>query len=83
MDALFKIKKNVKKPVFSLAMKSLLQEFERIKDIYIQKEILYAIASSSHHSLIEPLEELIKNNHVSEEVINETQDSIIALKMIA
>lgn len=35
MEALFKIKKNIKKPVFALAMKSLLQEFSKITDIYI------------------------------------------------
>jgi hypothetical protein len=35
IDALFKIKKNADKPVFALAMKSLLQEFTKIKDKFI------------------------------------------------
>ncbi len=46
VDALFKIKKNSEKPVFALAMKSLLQEFHKIRDKFIQKEIIYAINSS-------------------------------------
>ena len=32
MDALIKIKKNLNKPVFALAMKSLLPELEKIDD---------------------------------------------------
>jgi hypothetical protein len=35
MDALSKVKKNINKPVFSLAMKSLLQEFDKIQDLYL------------------------------------------------
>ncbi len=52
LDALFKIKKNVNKPVFALAMKTLLQEFDKVEDIFIQKEIIFAIGCSLHVSLI-------------------------------
>ena len=43
IDCLLKIKLNVHKPVFSLAMKSLITEFSRIQEILIQKELLAAI----------------------------------------
>ncbi len=43
IDCLWKIKMNVHKPVFSLAMKSLIAEFSRVPEILIQKELLAAI----------------------------------------
>lgn len=46
LDCLWKIKLNVQKPVFSLAMKSLIAEFSLIPEILIQKELLAAISCS-------------------------------------
>ena len=54
-DALFKIKKNVNKQVFVLAMKSLLKDYDKIKDDFFKKEIIYSIGCSPHFTLIEPL----------------------------
>lgn len=39
LESLFKIKKNIHKPVFALAMKSLLSEIDKVKDDFILKEI--------------------------------------------
>lgn len=53
LDALFKIKRNLESPVFGLAMKSLLSDFDKIKDSFIEKELLQSMASSSQHALLE------------------------------
>lgn len=54
-DAMFKIKKNVNKHVFLLAMKSLLKDYDKIKDDFFRKEIIYTIGCSPHFQLAEPL----------------------------
>lgn len=52
---MFKIKKNVNKHVFLLAMKSLLKDYDKIKDDFFRKEIIYTIGCSPHFQLAEPL----------------------------
>ena len=43
-------------------MKSLLGDFEKIKEDFIKKEIIYAIGCSPHSCLSTNLEDMLKNN---------------------
>lgn len=45
-EILFKLKRNVFKSVFGSAIKALLTEFEKIKEVFIQVEVMQMIAIS-------------------------------------
>lgn len=83
MEALFKIKKNIRKPVFALAMKSLLQEFQKISDVYIQREVIYIISCSNYTILIKPLQDLQKSPSLDLEVKEDIEDAIQNLQLLS
>lgn len=66
MECLWKIKKNIQKPVFCLAMKALLAEFYRISETLIQRELISAIQCSHHPSLIPALREVLRSSHAKD-----------------
>lgn len=66
LECLWKIKRNVHKPVFGMAMKALLPDFNKISEILIQRELLSCMACSSFHSLLHPLKELLKMHTLEE-----------------
>jgi len=84
LDCLWKIKRNVQKPVFGMAMKALLPEFSRIGDPLIQRELLSAMACSHHSSLIPALRELLRGERGFDEfTLEEIEDTISALSLVA
>jgi hypothetical protein len=82
MEALYKIKRNLNKPVFAQAMRSLLNEFEKIEDVFIQREIIQAIQVSSQAQLIQPLKDLIKNPKVEDEIRDDIQQALDVMAII-
>ena len=83
-DCLWKIKKNVQKPVFCLAMKALLAEFHRISETLIQRELISAILCSHHASLLPSLKEVLKSPHskdLDQDVLEDIEDAISTLSL--
>ena len=78
LECLWKIKRNVMKPVFAMAMRALIQEFTRIGEPLIQRELLSAIACSTHSALIQPLRDLARNssNQLDEDILEDIEDTI-------
>ncbi|CDW76991.1 leucine rich repeat family protein [Stylonychia lemnae] len=83
LDALFKIKKNQFKHVFSAAMRSLLPEIDRIKDQFIQREIIQAVGNSCQYVLLQPMRDLLMRSDLDQDLIEEIEDSIKSLEVCA
>lgn len=83
LECLWKIKRNVMKPVFAMAMKALIQEFPRIGEPLIQRELLSAIACSTHGSLVQPLRDLLKSaSMLDDDIIEDIEDTIQSLLLV-
>jgi hypothetical protein len=78
LECLWKIKRNVMKPVFSMAMRALIYDFNRISEPLIQRELLSAIACSTHSTLIKPLKDLLRtqSSNLGEDIVEEIEDTI-------
>jgi hypothetical protein len=85
LECLWKIKKNIQKPVFGMAMKALIVDFLKIPDLLIQKELLSAMQASNHHSLLHPLKDLLKyqRQHMEEGLVDEVEDTIAMLGLVS
>jgi len=78
LECLWKIKRNVQKPVFGMALKALVADFLKIPDLLIQMELLATMQSSNHYSLLHPLKELLRYHRaqMDETLVDEVEDTI-------
>jgi len=85
LECLWKIKRNVIKPVFGMAMKALLADFLKIPDFLIQMELLSAMQCSNHYSLLHPLKELLRYNRaqMDDALVDEIEDTISQLAIVS
>ena len=81
-ETLFKLKRNVFKQVFGSAMKALLTEFERIKEAFIQVEVVQMIAISGNVQLIQPLRDILGLANIEQSVKEEIEDAIASLTIV-
>ena len=83
IDALCKIKRNIQKSVFGLAMKSLLSEFDKVQDAFIQKELLQAIGCSAQSQLLGQLKALLERDNIDAGVKEDIEDTVQTLSVVA
>ncbi len=80
-EALDKIKRNMDLPVFALAMKTLLSDIDKIKETFIQKEIINQMGKCKYKLLVGCLQEYLARKDIEEEMRDEAEEALSYLKV--